>query len=99
MNRSFVSFVSLIALCMLVLATDSGAESFSAADVYRESAPAVVLIFGFNSKGDGSAGTGSIISEQGLILTNNHVIYDAAARTHYPKVTVYFKPAQITGNT
>ncbi|MBW2387167.1 MAG: trypsin-like peptidase domain-containing protein [Deltaproteobacteria bacterium] len=96
MNRCFVS---LISLCMLVLATASSAESFSAADVYRESAPAVVLIFGFNSKGDGSAGTGSIISEQGLILTNNHVIYDAKARTHYPKLTVYFKPAQITGNT
>jgi serine protease Do len=93
------SLVSLIALCLLALPIASNADDFSAATVYRESAPSVVLIFGFNSKGDGSAGTGSIISEKGLILTNNHVIYDAKARTHFPKVTVYFKPAQITGNT
>jgi serine protease Do len=96
MNRLFVS---LVAFCILVAATASGAENFSAAEVYRQSAPSVVLIFGFNSQGDGSAGTGSIVSEKGLILTNNHVIYDAQARTHYPRVTVYFKPTHITGNT
>ncbi len=50
MNRLFVS---LVAFCILVGATASSAESFSAADVYRESAPSVVLIFGFNSQGDG----------------------------------------------
>ncbi len=96
MNRQFVV---LIALCTLALASPSRGERLSAAEIYRETAPAVVLIFGFNSKGDGSAGTGSIISEKGLILTNNHVIYDKKARTHYPKVTVYFKPPQVTGNT
>jgi hypothetical protein len=34
-----------------------------------------------------------------MILTNNHVIYDATAKTPYPKVTVYFKPDRVTGNT
>lgn len=88
----------LLALGLLT-ANGASAESFSAADVYRESASSVVLIFGYNGDGEGSAGTGSIISDEGLILTNNHVIYDAKARTHYPKVTVYGKPARITGNT
>ncbi|MCP5041857.1 MAG: trypsin-like serine protease [bacterium] len=90
---------TLLALCTLGAALPQVTLAFSAADVYRESAPGVVLIFGFNGKGDGSAGTGSIISEQGLILTNNHVIYDAKTRTHFPKVTVYFKPDKISGNT
>ncbi len=92
--------VFLIPLLLAVsFAHTALAGSFSAADVYRESSPSVVLIFGYDGNGAGSAGTGSIVTDQGLILTNNHVIQGDGARKPFPKITVYFKPEKITGNT
>ena len=69
------------------------AEAFSASTVYRNTASSVVLIFGFEDSGAGSSGTGSILTRDGLILTNNHVIYDAASKRPYDNIRVFFKPA------
>ena len=96
MNR----FCAVLTIFLIVIcATGVSAEDFSAAEVYRDGSPSVVLIFGFNTKGEGSAGTGSIVSSKGLILTNNHVIQDSGSNSPYPKITVYFKPERVTGDT
>ncbi len=102
LNRARVAGLSSLLFFLstsFLYALPALSAGFSAADVYRASAPSVVLIFGFNGKGEGSAGTGSIVTDQGLILTNNHVIHDAGANAPFSKVTVYFKPEKITGNT
>jgi S1-C subfamily serine protease len=49
--------------------------------IFRDSAPSVVLI-----SRTGGTGTGALISEDGLIFTNSHVVGEAK------KVDVYFKP-------
>ena len=49
--------------------------------IFRDSAPAVVLI-----SRTGSSGSGALISEDGRIFTNSHVVGEAK------KVRVYFKP-------
>ena len=88
-----------IATLLCVAALPSIAHAFSAADVYRDSSPSVVLIFGHDGKGRGGAGTGSIVTDQGLILTNNHVIQDATTDGPFATINVYFKPEKITGST
>ena len=87
---------SLFALLLCSVASE--ARAFSAADVYRNTSSSVVLIFGFSDSGAGSSGTGSIISRDGLVLTNNHVITDSETGRLFPNLVVYFKPVPITGD-
>ena len=51
--------------------------------IFEESAPAVVFVQTFSPPGHG---TGVLISNDGLIFTNSHVVGDAK------KVNIYFKP-------
>jgi V8-like Glu-specific endopeptidase len=99
-NKSFCVVPLLGLLLLLGLSTLPGMAhaDFSAAGVYRNASPAVVVIFGFDSSGNGSSGTGSIVTSDGKILTNHHVIYDAKARKPYTNIKVFLKPSRITGN-
>lgn len=72
--------------------------AFSAADVYREAAPSVVVIFGFDAKGRGRSGTGSVITADGLILTNDHVITEVGTGRAYRTIQVYLKPERVSGD-
>ncbi len=74
------------------------ASAFSAAEVYRNTSSSVVLIFGFNESGAGSSGSGSIITRDGIVLTNSHVVTDSDTGRLYPSLVVYFKPNPITGD-
>lgn len=82
----------------LLLAGGTARAEFRAASVYRTAAPAVVVIFSFDEEGNGSSGTGSLVSRDGMILTNNHVIYDPKAKKPYANIRVFFKPSRITGD-
>ena len=79
-------------------AARAATEAFSAADVYRNSSSSVVLIFGFSDAGAGSSGTGSILTADGLVLTNNHVITNSATGKLFPNLVVYLKPIPISGD-
>lgn len=90
-------------VCAAVLASillwfAPSAQAFSAAEVYREAASSVVLIFGFEDNGAGSSGTGSILTPDGLVLTNNHVIARGESGKLYSNLVVYFKPSPISGD-
>ena len=90
------SLSALLLSAMLISATS--AEAFSASTVYRNTASSVVLIFGFEDSGAGSSGTGSILTRDGLILTNNHVIANGEGGRLFSNIVVYFKPNPISGD-
>ena len=93
-------------LLLLGLATVLGmgpgvglAEDLSPRAIYESSSPAVVLIMGYSHSGQrGSGGTGSIIQQDGLVLTNAHVVIEEHTGQPYPRLTIYLKPDRVTGD-
>jgi S1-C subfamily serine protease len=99
MRRVMLTLSSAASLFAAVLIGNAGsAQAFSAAKVYRDTSSSVVLIFGFSKSGAGSSGTGSIITRDGLVLTNNHVITNSDTGRLFPDLVVYFKPNPISGD-
>ena len=61
--------VGCVLVCASMLLASAASASFSAARVYRDASPGVVVIFGFDAKGAGSSGSGSVVTRSGMILT------------------------------
>ncbi|MBI4821535.1 MAG: trypsin-like peptidase domain-containing protein [Deltaproteobacteria bacterium] len=65
-------------------------------DIYKSYGKAVVLVFATDGSAQGSAGTGSIITKDGQIITNAHVVSKEGKA--YQKVFIYLKPDQLVGS-
>ena len=90
--------VSLISLSLCFISPASGRD-FNPKKIYQRASKAVVLITAFNrGQRYSSNGTGSIISEDGLILTNAHVIFNDKRKKPYDAIRVFLKPERVTGN-
>jgi serine protease Do len=58
------------------------------------------MVIGYPDGGKkGSGGTGSIIQSDGLILTNAHVAIDEQTGKPFPRLSVFLKPARVTGES
>ncbi|WP_282009953.1 S1C family serine protease [Nitrospina watsonii] len=87
------------ALAIVLLAGPASAREFDPKTVYQDVSPRVVLITGFEpgEKFQGM-GTGSIIREDGLVLTNAHVVINAKAGRPFSQLRIFLKPPRLTGN-
>lgn len=64
--------------------------------IYKTFGKGVVLVFATDGSAQGSAGTGSIITKDGQIITNAHVVsHDGEP---YKKLFVYLKPEKLKGS-
>ncbi|MEK7279129.1 MAG: trypsin-like peptidase domain-containing protein [Nitrospirota bacterium] len=90
----------LLVICLLLLpARNVSGADFLPREIYQRFSPAVLLIVATKDGGGGSAGTGSIISRDGLVITNAHVIFDKKANKIFPQINVFFKPDRVTGDS
>lgn len=80
----------------LLMASAATAGPLTPRQIYKNYGKAVVLVFGTDGSAQGSAGTGSIISKDGQIITNAHVV--AKNGRPFKKVFVYLKPDKLTGS-
>jgi Tfp pilus assembly protein PilF len=73
-QASVLFFMSLL----LLVSTPDMALSYTQGDLYRQAKASTVLIVGINDESNAlSFGSGVFISEQGVILTNAHVVEDS----------------------
>ncbi len=95
---------SLIVLCMVtvigLLALVPNGFALTPKQIYQRVSPGVVLVFASERAGSGagSAGTGSIIREDGLVITNAHIFIRKGSRLT-SNIYVFLKPERVTGDT
>lgn len=77
--------------------SSSAAWALTPKDVYKKAGPAVVLILGSDDGKTGSGGTGSIITSEGKIITNAHVVLNERNQP-FKILYVFLKPAKVTGD-
>ncbi len=76
------------------------AKDLTPREVYEQASPAVVMVMGHSDSGKGgSGGTGSIIQPDGVVLTNAHVVIEEKTGKPYPRLSVFLKPARVSGDT
>lgn len=80
-----------------ILSAVGHAADFPATEIYETVSPRVVVIRGSGTSIQGSLGAGSIISQDGLILTNAHIVLDKQTKKPYTSIFVYLKPKRLTG--
>ncbi|MCB9655490.1 MAG: trypsin-like peptidase domain-containing protein [Deltaproteobacteria bacterium] len=95
MPRSWPTKLGALVLLGLMPALSASA-ALTPREIYKTKGKAVVLVFATDGSAQGSAGTGSIISEDGEVITNAHVV--AKEGRTYKKVFVYLKPDKLRGS-
>ena len=77
----------------------AGDHDLTPREIYERDSSAVVMIIGYSNSGQrGSGGTGSIIRQDGFVLTNAHVVIEEPIGKPYPRLTVYLKPDRVSGD-
>lgn len=81
-------------------APEEAAVAFVPKAVYQKASKSVVLIMCSAPSGTGELGTGSVVdAARRRILTNAHVVIQDSTRKPWARVSVYFKPKKMTGDT
>jgi len=99
MNKSKSSYLLLPAvIAALFLIVSTQAFAFTPKEIYQKTGPGVVLILASEGSRMGSVGTGSIVREDGLIITNAHVFIKQGSKKLKSDIAILLKPDRVTGN-
>ncbi len=95
--RKFLKLLWVLFL-LVFMSLSAYASEFPAETVYSKFGSSVVAIWGSGEKTQGSIGAGSLISKDGLVVTNAHVISVGSTGKLYPQISIFLKPERLTGN-
>ena len=99
MNKSKSNYLLVPAVIATLFLTFSvQAFAFTPREIYQKTGPGVVLILASEGSRMGSVGTGSIIREDGLIITNAHIFVKQGSSKLKSDMAIYLKPRRVTGN-
>lgn len=97
MNTRRLTFTMALALVAGFAATSEASNKpLEPRQIYKTYGKGVVLVFATDGSAQGSAGTGSIITPDGQIITNAHVV--SKDGRPYKKLYVYLKPDKLQGS-
>ncbi|NVM23614.1 MAG: trypsin-like peptidase domain-containing protein [Desulfobacterales bacterium] len=93
----------LLLVLSAIIVIDFGLVSLQAfaltpKQIYQKAGPGVVFVFASEGSRRGSGGTGSIIHEDGLVLTNAHVFTRKGSSRLLSNISIFLKPDRVTGN-
>ena len=89
-----------VVVSTLLWAAIASGKDLTPREIYEQNAAAVVMVMGHSDVGkSGSGGTGSIIQADGTVLTNAHVVIEERTGKPYPRLSVFLRPARVTGDS
>jgi serine protease Do len=88
--------IGVLTVCLGLIATQGFAATPK--EIYQKTGPAVVFILAADGSRAGSVGTGSIIRNDGLVITNAHVFSRKGSSRLKTDISVFLKPQRVTGN-
>jgi serine protease Do len=90
-----MSRLAIVLAAVALIPQTAPAAPTSARKIYEQASGAVVFVLAEHGPKQGSTGTGSIISRDGFVLTNWHVV--SAQNRPAQRIRVFFKPKRLTG--
>ena len=88
----------LIALLVFFWMFGQPVQAYTPKEIYQKAGPGVVFIFASKGSSKGSGGTGSIITPEGLVITNAHLFIQKDSSKLLSNISVFLKPDRVTGD-
>ena len=94
-NSFVIPFLIFVFFCSLAI---SSAYAYTPKQIYQKAGPGVVFVFASKGSSKGSGGTGSIISPEGLVITNAHIFTQKDSPELLSDISIFLKPVRVTGD-
>ena len=88
----------MIGALLIGLMSSQPVQAFTPKEIYQKAGPGVVFIFASKGSSKGSGGTGSIITPDGLVITNAHLFTQKDSPELLSNVSIFLKPERVTGD-
>ena len=90
-----ILLITLLVTCWLF---GRPVQAYTPKEIYQKAGPGVVFIFASKGSSKGSGGTGSIITPEGLVITNAHLFTQKESSKLLSNISVFLKPDRVTGD-
>ncbi len=98
MNKGNLRYVLITVIVIMFCLAGYPALAASPKNIYKKAGPGVVFILASEGSQMGSVGTGSIIRNDGLVITNAHVFTKPNSSRLKSDIAIYLKPRRVSGN-